>query len=259
MTLITRHLVRVLKTAPSVQALDATTFGIQELLRHYSPGGATGQQTAGLGGSVGGGDSGKAGRSREATPAGHNELFAQLPEEVRAIVRPYLDSKYSVRSNKRAAAVVFGSQPGMSFRRWLAMWLQQLIDSYASGGWVGGRSRSADACGWSGRGFLAATSGQALRMCVQGGRALWRGCTAPGHAGTPFGAASCGCAACAGLSGPPVPLCYCPPCTGERLWLFQAVFPVLRFDIPTALFIMPYLVENVVFHGSDKVCTTRCC
>ena len=30
---------------------------------------------------------------------------------------------------------------------------------------------------------------------------------------------------------------------GERLPLFQAVIPVLRFDIPTALFVMPYLVQ----------------
>ncbi len=35
MTLVTRHLVPLLKTAGSLQALDAATFAIQELLRHY--------------------------------------------------------------------------------------------------------------------------------------------------------------------------------------------------------------------------------
>ena len=36
-----------------------------------------------------------------------------------------------------------------------------------------------------------------------------------------------------------------------QLRLFQAVIPVFRFDIPTSLFLMPYLVHNVLAHGSD--------
>ena len=42
-----------------------------------------------------------------------------------------------------------------------------------------------------------------------------------------------------------------PRPAGEQLRLFQAVIPVFRFDIPTSLFLMPYLVHNVMALGSD--------
>lgn len=91
-TLISRHLVRLLKTAPSLQVLDGTTLAIQELLKHYSqaegleeavPGAADAQQQQqqqqkGWPGVP------VAQRSREATPAGAegNLLFAALAPEV---------------------------------------------------------------------------------------------------------------------------------------------------------------------------------
>ncbi|KAI3426356.1 hypothetical protein D9Q98_008728 [Chlorella vulgaris] len=180
-TLISRHLVRLLKTAPSLQVLDGTTLAIQELLKHYSqaegleeavPGAADAQQQQqqqqkGWPGVP------VAQRSREATPAGAegNLLFAALAPEVQAIVRPYLDSKYQIRGIvTRPQGTLFGSQPAMSFRKWLFLWLSQLVHHHAS---------------------------------------------------------------------------------GQQLRLFQSVIPVFRFDIPTSLFLMPYLVHNVLAHGTD--------
>lgn len=37
-----------------------------------------------------------------------------------------------------------------------------------------------------------------------------------------------------------------PRVPGDQLKLFQAVIPVFRFDIPTSLFLMPYLVGGWV-------------
>ena len=92
-TLISKHLVRLLKTAPSLQVLDAATLAIQELLRHYSQ--AEGlpppQEAAGQGLGAGAGEAPKgwpAGvpgqRFRETTPAvvESNSLFSALAAEV---------------------------------------------------------------------------------------------------------------------------------------------------------------------------------
>jgi hypothetical protein len=38
---------------------------------------------------------------------------------------------------------------------------------------------------------------------------------------------------------------------GERLKLFRAAITVFRFDVPACLFLIPYLVHNVVAYGSD--------
>lgn len=38
---------------------------------------------------------------------------------------------------------------------------------------------------------------------------------------------------------------------GKQLKLFQAVMLACRFDIPTCLFLMPYLLHNVLAHGTD--------
>ena len=49
-----------------------------------------------------------------------------------AIVRPYLDSKFAVRSaGSSRRGVVFGSTPGLSFHRWLFQWLKQLVGQAA--------------------------------------------------------------------------------------------------------------------------------
>lgn len=147
-TLISRHLVRILKTAPSLQVLDGATLAIQELLRHYSQ--AEGlQELAAQAQAQGGGSEGRGQQrqrgSREVSPAATagpsgagavegNLLFAALAGEVQAIVRPYLDSKYQIRGvGHRPLGIVFGSLPDLSFRRWLFLWLSQLVQHHASG------------------------------------------------------------------------------------------------------------------------------
>lgn len=42
-----------------------------------------------------------------------------------------------------------------------------------------------------------------------------------------------------------------PAAAGNQLKLFQSVMPACRFDIPACLFLMPYLLHNVLAHGTD--------
>jgi hypothetical protein len=54
---------------------------------------------------------------------------------VQAVVRPYLDSKFSIQrsSGPQRPRVVFGSQSGLSFKRWLMLWMAQMVDQHATG------------------------------------------------------------------------------------------------------------------------------
>ena len=121
--LLLAHLLRLLKTAPSLQELDMTTLAIQDVLRCYNvqkKGNSNVKRSAG---------------SRpEAHRTENNALFNLLPEEVQAIVRPYLFSRYSIRTNRKRKtpeSVVF--HPGISFRRWIGLWLTALIEEHCSG------------------------------------------------------------------------------------------------------------------------------
>ena len=70
--------------------------------------------------------------SRESTPTETNTLFLELPYDIQSVVRPYLDSKFQLQTLPlRATGVIF--KPDMSFRRWLASWMRQLIENHASG------------------------------------------------------------------------------------------------------------------------------
>ncbi len=42
------------------------------------------------------------------------------------------------------------------------------------------------------------------------------------------------------------------PGTGPRLKMFQACIPIFRVDIQVSQYLLPYLVQNVVAHGSDE-------
>lgn len=47
-------------------------------------------------------------------------------------MRPYLDSKYQIRGIvQRPAGTLY--TPGTSFRKWLFLWLSQLVHHHASG------------------------------------------------------------------------------------------------------------------------------
>ncbi|GAB4817356.1 hypothetical protein N2152v2_004402 [Parachlorella kessleri] len=162
-TLVTRHLLRLLKTASSLQVLDAATFAIQELLKHYARHDELARHSL---------VATEGQRSREGTPVDGNALFNALPQEVQAIVRPYLESKYSVLSTgRRGMGVVF--KPSISFRRWMSMWMEQMVQHFVS---------------------------------------------------------------------------------GPRVKLFKSSITVFRHDVPASLFLLPYLVHNVVACGSDAAC-----
>ena len=70
--------------------------------------------------------------SRESTPTESNSLFLELPTDIQDVVRPYLESKFQLASTATAAkGVIF--LPEISFRRWLYLWMRQLVVHYASG------------------------------------------------------------------------------------------------------------------------------
>jgi len=101
---VLKALVHLLSGSSDLEILEAATFGIQELLSEYS-------------GEDGGNESGW-------------NLFRNIGEELQAVVRPYLNTKYQLQQSFNPGAIpspIFGSH-GLSFRRWLALWLQQLTD-----------------------------------------------------------------------------------------------------------------------------------
>lgn len=107
-----------LSTSVHQETDDLGTCLLQELLRRY---GATEQQPAPSRRS-----------SRESTPTESNSLFLELPTDIQDVVRPYLESKFQLASTATAAkGVIF--LPEISFRRWLYLWMRQLVVHYASG------------------------------------------------------------------------------------------------------------------------------
>ena len=147
--LLIKHLVRLLKTAPNLQCLDATTLAIQNVLKAHAAtpelkDKAKEMQTSAE--ESGGSKAQAAQSSRRTPPSGRKEtrkrsatpqpesnaLYGVLPAEIQAIVRPYLDSKFSYRATgKKIDGVIY--KAGLSFRRWLAIWLTQLIDQHIFG------------------------------------------------------------------------------------------------------------------------------
>jgi serine/threonine-protein kinase ATR len=210
--LMNQYLVRLLKSADSLQSLDATTYSIQELLRSYGqlPELVKRNKTINDGG--GGDNSGKAANNKNQkattvanagvssktkaaaaattannkntgdlppTPASHhphsdsnNALFNALPFEIQAIVRPYLGSKYKMSGSSRKI-------PSPIF---------------------------------------TSTPNMKFRRWL----ALWI-----------------------------THLSEAVEVTRPRKDLYRAVAPVCRYDIPTALFILPYMVADAVLDKSD--------
>lgn len=111
--LMTTRLIKILKTAPNMNYLELTTLAIQDMLRCHL---AVPDTTA------------KGSKRKPQTLS----LFDALPKETQAIVRPYLDSKYSMTtSGRKPTGLVFNKD--ISFRRWLGLWLSQLTESLEQG------------------------------------------------------------------------------------------------------------------------------
>lgn len=59
-------------------------------------------------------------------------LFDALPPDVQPIVLPYLSSRFTFSGKEmKEMGVVFGTEPNLSFRRWLDLWLRRLIKAAA--------------------------------------------------------------------------------------------------------------------------------
>ncbi|KAK9914842.1 hypothetical protein WJX75_001188 [Coccomyxa subellipsoidea] len=106
-TLLTQHLVRVLRVASSLQVLDAASVAIQEIFNHYG--------------------------NEEGGPSESNSLFLALPTDTQALVRPYLDSKFSLLSTPVPQGVIFGTARGNTFQKWMYNWPRQLTIYHATG------------------------------------------------------------------------------------------------------------------------------
>ena len=131
--LMLRHLLRLLKTAPTLQDLDFTTLAIQDVLRCHGGQTTNDAHSKKRDNSLSSGHTSAAPRS-ESPHADSNALFSLLPDEIQALVRPYLYSRYSIQTTKRRfsnGGVIF--YPGITFRRWIGLWLTQLIDEHCCG------------------------------------------------------------------------------------------------------------------------------
>lgn len=103
--LIEVHLVRVRRTASTLEALDAATYGIQQILQHYGP-----LSNQHWGSKTGG-------------------LFGKLDRDVQEMVRPMQTSSYILKRYRPTEAIpspIFGDK-SLSYRRWLLTWSQQMI------------------------------------------------------------------------------------------------------------------------------------
>ena len=149
---------------------------------------------------------------------------------LQAIVRPYLNSKYQLRGiAERPGGTLF--RTGLSFRKWIFNWLAQLMQRHASGG----------ACCLPAKWRCA--------LCHRHHYANVAECAMPTH-GTPL-PASQHVRTHAAPDPRFWPRLYSVFPAGELVKVFRAVLPVLRFDLPTALFLLPYMVHNVLAAGPD--------
>ena len=61
-----------------------------------------------------------------------NTLLEQMAADVQPLLRPYLESKYALKSVARQPqGIVFS--PDLGFRRWLSRWMKQMVAYYATG------------------------------------------------------------------------------------------------------------------------------
>ena len=111
--IMTNHLIKLLMTAHSMSVLDRITVAIQDVLRcdaFNEKWGQIGRK----------GDSSNSAGSR-------NVFFDILPEEVQALVRPYLDSKYTFTPKVNIERYVY--ENNMRLRTWIGLWLVKMINS----------------------------------------------------------------------------------------------------------------------------------
>lgn len=294
-TLITRHLVRLLKTAPNLQVLDGATLAIQELLRSYSRADGL-RELAAQQAAQGGGRQAQGQASRETSPADSgvaegNLLFAALAPEVQVSadrlaavgLRSSLPRRKCTAVGHKQAPVLhlLHAHPAGCLPSACAAPLQLYCPHHAwhacrrplcgptstpsttSGAWRSGpapcclarrracRCGSGSSCGSPS--WCSTTPRVGPWQRPPGAEGLWT-----------LAEPACICMVVFWRSLPQstswiLALIVFPPrrplfplvAPGNQLKLFQSVMPACRFDIPTCLFLMPYLLHNVLAHGTD--------
>lgn len=112
-SVIATKLAKVLSSTTDLDALDATAYAIQQILRYYGGHTSTTTQEA---------------HHRSAT---QSVLWNELSEDVQGVIRPLLKSKYQMtnKKNEKAQAVpIIGSGIlGLTYERWLLLWIRHLI------------------------------------------------------------------------------------------------------------------------------------
>ena len=170
--LLSRHLVRLLRVADSMQTLDVATFATQEVLRAYSSSELVRREGAaeelsddgGGGGDDEDSDSDSAGMDEDpesdddgssedegdaaagSAAANSNALLRALPRADRLVAAPFLHSQYKLVlgpppriSRSRGGSVFAGALPrGAPAWRWLSTWLRCLVGTHVRRG--GGRT-----------------------------------------------------------------------------------------------------------------------
>ena len=144
-------------------------------------------------------------------------------------MNPYLNSKFDLldRGSGVRRSVVFGShlheRGSGTFRRWMQLWLKHLV-AHASGAFLHKQSPVPKS--------MQAIAPDLVPSChswlYSRQASIYRRIPA---------------------SSRPWSLI---PAPGPRTKLFRACNGAFRFDIQLALFLLPYLVQNVVSYGSDE-------
>jgi len=96
-TLVQRHLVRLLRVSSGLGTLSNTMLAIQALL-------SLGKEPS----------------------EGRKGLFESLDENIQAVVKPFLSSKFKASAASRPASEDIIFAPAMEFRQWLSQWIRQL-------------------------------------------------------------------------------------------------------------------------------------
>ncbi|MCO5595170.1 hypothetical protein L7F22_049209 [Adiantum nelumboides] len=127
--LIDKHLVRVLRAASETDVQDAAALAIQELLK------LCGCRAAVLGSSRSSTVSklnpigkNKAKNAPEAPLSDRGEkLWNRFSVDIKDIITPCLTSKYLLKNANTPAPLGSIFRPGMSFRRWMYLWVRRLV------------------------------------------------------------------------------------------------------------------------------------
>ncbi len=107
--ILINHLIKLLMTANSMSVLDRVTVSIQDVLKCDD---------------LADGDHGARRKSRDVDKS--NALFDSLPQDARAVVKPYLESRYSFGPlNIPKHGFIYHRK--MRFRVWLGRWLVKMI------------------------------------------------------------------------------------------------------------------------------------